>query len=86
MKHATKAALEPMAELLARLDALPNVKRKGIGTFYVKSKPLLHFHEDPAGIFADVAIGRDWQRLPVNTRREQEELYRLLAARVGASL
>jgi hypothetical protein len=31
MKHATKAALEPMAELLARLDALPNVKRKGIG-------------------------------------------------------
>jgi len=83
MKHATREGLEPLAALLARLDALPNVKRKGIGTFYVKSKPLLHFHEDPAGIFADVAVDGDWQRFPVHTRPQQETLYRLLAARVG---
>jgi hypothetical protein len=83
MKHATMAALAPLTGLLARLDALPNVKRRGIGTFYVKSKPLLHFHEDPAGIFADVAVDGGWQRLPVNTTREQEELFRVLASRAG---
>ncbi len=65
------------------MDALPNVKRKGIGTFYVKSKPLLHVHEDPAGIFADISFDGGWRRLPVNTRPQQEELYRLLAARAG---
>lgn len=83
MKHATWEGLEPLAGLLARLDALPNVKRKGIGTFYVKSKPLLHFHEDPARIFADVAVDGDWQRLAVPTRQEQEELLRVVAARAG---
>jgi hypothetical protein len=48
------------------------------GSFYLRSRAVLHFHEDPAGLFADVRTGADWERFPVNTRREQNVLRRLL--------
>jgi hypothetical protein len=36
----------------------------------LKSKAFLHFHEDPAGVFADVRVGDDFHRLPANTTAE----------------
>ena len=47
-------------------------KRPGI--FYRKSKSFLHFHEDRAGLFADLSVGDDFNRYPVNTRREWKVL------------
>jgi hypothetical protein len=35
---------------------------------------LLHFHEDAAGLFADLKKGSEWQRLPVNSAAERERL------------
>jgi hypothetical protein len=75
MKHATPEALATIASLLEKLEALP-LKRRGNGTFYLRSKPFLHFHEDPAGLFADITPGAGWERLPVNSRKERDELYR----------
>jgi hypothetical protein len=40
----------------------------------VKSRAFLHFHEDPAGLFADVRTAPVWERCPVNTRAEQKSL------------
>jgi hypothetical protein len=37
----------------------------------------LHFHQDPAGLFADLRHGGDWQRFPVN---KPDECASLLAA------
>jgi hypothetical protein len=34
----------------------------------------LHFHEDPAGLFADLSTGPDFDRYPVNSREEQRAL------------
>jgi hypothetical protein len=36
--------------------------------------PALHFHEDPAGLFADLGVGADFDRYPVNTRQEWDVL------------
>ena len=40
--------------------------------FYRRSAAFLHFHEDPAGFFADVRIGPGWLRLPATTAASGE--------------
>ena len=76
MKHAGSATLSSLEALLAKLRSLPGLVEKKPGIFYVKAKAYLHFHEDPAGIFADVKLSRDeFERFPVNTKHEQESLF-----------
>ena len=75
MKHATPAALDGIEEMLAALRALEGLREKKRGTFYRGPSAFLHFHEDPAGMFADVKLaGRDFSRLRVSTRSEQRAL------------
>jgi hypothetical protein len=74
MKHASEMALDQLSELLGRLREFGELKEKGRGVFYVKSKAFLHFHEDPSGLFADVRTGSVWERCPVNTLAEQRSL------------
>jgi hypothetical protein len=79
MKHATEAALKPIQELIGELRRLPGSVERKPGIFYVRGKAFLHFHEDPTGLFADVKIGNDWQRFPVNATRERAALVKLAA-------
>ena len=61
--------------MLVQLRALPDLKEKSRGTFYRKSQAFLHFHEDPAGLFADVRLGgADFTRMRVSTKAEQRAL------------
>lgn len=76
MKHAGAAALDALEPVLARLRAIAQLREKSRGTFYRGSKAFLHFHEDPAGFFADVRLKEDFERLPVNSRSEIETLLR----------
>ena len=77
MKHAGAAALDLLEPLLSRLRALPGLKEKARGTFYLKSRAFLHFHEDPAGLFADLRAhgGADFHRMRVETQDEREALW-----------
>jgi hypothetical protein len=70
MKHATSAALAELSGLLDQIRIRDGLKEKKLGTFYRKSKSFLHFHEDPAGLFADLSVGADFDRYPVNSRQE----------------
>jgi hypothetical protein len=66
--------LEPLLEDLREMDGLVEKKR---GVFYRRSRAFLHFHEDPAGLFADVRLaGPDFDRLRVSTRSEHRALVR----------
>src|SRR5471032_626946 len=62
MKHASTATLHQLTGLLAELRTLPDLKEKSAGAFYRNGSAFLHFHEDPAGIFADMKVGGDWAR------------------------
>jgi hypothetical protein len=76
VRHATDATLdsiEPLLVSIRRLDGLTERKR---GIWYRRSQGFLHFHEDPAGIFADLKQGRTYHRYRVSTRREREALLR----------
>jgi hypothetical protein len=75
VKHITPEQLDRLEDLLANLRTLDGLKEKKRGVFYRKSKAFLHFHEDPAGLFADVRLtGPDFDRLAVNSNKEQREL------------
>ena len=76
MKHAGKAALDALDDLLSNVRALTGLKEKSRGVFYKRASAFLHFHEDTEGLFADLQIDGSWERFCVNT---QEERLKLLA-------
>ena len=84
MKHAGAAALDRLEPLLAAVRALPGPVEKTRGVFYLKSKAFLHFHEDPAGLFADLrdAQGKDFDRIDVTAEPGREQLLALVKSRL----
>lgn len=75
MKHAGAAALEEIGPLLAEIRKRPRLREKSPGSFYAKSKAYLHFHEDPAGMFADVKLDFvEFTRMRATTAKEQKAL------------
>ena len=80
MKHAGDATLDRLEPLLAALRELPALRERKRGSFYRGSAAFLHFHEDPAGIFADLKLDGDWQRLRSSSARERQALLRRVRA------
>jgi hypothetical protein len=75
MKHAGPAALAELADLLAAVRARGGgLREPRPGIFYRKGKAWLHFHEDKAGLFADLRVANDWQRFRVSDRPERAAL------------
>ena len=83
MKHAGPQTLKAIEPLLEKLRTIPGLVERKRGIFYRGATAFLHFHEDPAGMFADLRSGDDFERYAVNT---QPEIGRLLrAAKAQAS-
>jgi hypothetical protein len=78
VKHAGEATLDSIEPLLTELRRVEGVRERKPGVFYKKSSAFIHFHEDPAGIFADVRREREWLRFQVNTPSERRQLVRLV--------
>ena len=76
MKHATAPGLDRIEELLRQIRGLGVLREKTRGVFYRGGRAALHFHEDAAGMFADLRLGGDWERLVVNTAAERAALLR----------
>ena len=74
MKHAGLAALDQLEPLLAKLRNLDGLRERKRGSFYRGSSAFLHFHEDPAGFFADMKVDGDFVRFPVNGAADAEKL------------
>ena len=80
MKHAGEDALNRLEPLLEELRATEELVEKRRGIFYRKSAAFLHFHEDPAGLFADVRLGEDFARYRVETDGERSALLAIIRA------
>jgi hypothetical protein len=81
MRHAGAAALDRLDGLLQEVRRRhPQLRERKRGAFYRGGQGWLHFHEDPAGLFADLKIGGEWTRLPVNAPAERKSLLSRLAA------
>jgi hypothetical protein len=80
MKHAGPEALDRLEPILREIRKIEGLIEKKRGTFYCRGSAMLHFHEDPAGDFADLKIEGDFVRFAVNTKREEAELIRRTAS------
>ena len=76
-----KTRIELAPEQQEMIDGVTERKR---GIFYRKSQAMLHFHEDPAGFFADLRLPHGWTRLPVNTAAERRRLLSTLKSAIGS--
>jgi hypothetical protein len=86
MRHASEAALDRLGDLLRQVRRRhPELRERKPGAFYRGGQGWLHFHEDPAGLFADLKVDGVWKRFPVNAASERAELSRRLAATLDAS-
>jgi hypothetical protein len=84
MKHAGSVALDRLEPLLARLRALPGLTETSRGAFYRRSRAFLHFHEDAAGLFADVrGVDGAFVRFRVEDESERAALETEVARLVG---
>lgn len=82
MKHAGDAALDALEPLLREMRLLPALNERKRGIFYRRRDAFLHFHEDAAGLFADLKIGGDYRRFRVSTAAERRAF--LAAAKKAA--
>ena len=80
MKHAGEEALDALESVLAKVRKHEWLTERKRGVFYMKSRAFLHFHEDPAGIFADLRVGEHWTRFSVSTKSEQRVFLSKLAS------
>ncbi len=85
MKHAGAGALHALESLLVQLRYYGQLKEKKRGIFYFRRKSFLHFHEDPAGLFADLLLNGETLRHPVNGPDEQKRLLEAVEAALAGS-
>jgi len=86
MKHASAGALQQLAPLIEQLRALPGLVERTPGAFYHRSGAFLHFHEDPAGLFADAKLNfKLFERHRVSTRAEQSALFKAVVASLAGA-
>jgi hypothetical protein len=71
MRHAGVDGLNELDGVLSAVRVHASLTERKRGTFYRKSSAFLHFHEDPAGLFADLKVGSDWERFRVCTPEER---------------
>jgi hypothetical protein len=74
VKHAGPSTLARIPSLLEHLRTRAALQERRPGVFHLKSRAFLHFHDDPAGVFADVRLADDFVRLRVTTASEQADL------------
>ena len=62
------------------LRGLDGLREKSRGVFYRGSRAFLHFHEDPSGMYADVRLSAEFQRMRVTTKGERKRLLSVVRA------
>jgi hypothetical protein len=82
VRHARPDDLGPLDDLLAQLRGLDGLVERSPGTFYRGSTGFLHFHVDPAGLFADLKVGDQFERQRVTTKAEQRDLLKKARAQL----
>ena len=85
MRHAGPEALDQLEPILDEIRRLGGLKEKKRGAFYCGAIGFLHFHEDPAGFFADLNVGDDYQRFPINSKTQTQTFLRRAAAALNAA-
>jgi hypothetical protein len=84
VKHAGAAALDRLSPLLQEIRDIEALSERSRGVFYLRSRAFLHFHEDPAGLFADLrSANGDFERFQVDADAPARSIVDLVRRRVA---
>jgi hypothetical protein len=72
-RKAGPKALSRIPLLINGLRACLALSEKREGVFFLNSREVVHFHEVPSGIVADLCLGRAQRRILVDSESEQYE-------------
>ena len=87
MRHASALSLQSLEPLLTAIRSMPTLVGHCPGIFYFRSTAFLHFHENPAGLFADVKLDLlTFERLPANTEEEHQALRRAVRGAISGAV
>lgn len=65
MAHAKPSDLADIDDLLTQIRAIPELKEKSLGCFYLKSKSVAHFHIKEKRRYAHVFDGAKWHEVDI---------------------
>ncbi len=57
---------------------MPQLTERKRGIFYRGSRAFIHFHEDPAGMFADARLTENFDRFDITTTAKQKAFVKAL--------
>ena len=82
MSRAKKSTLEELEPWLREVRTLgiEGLVETANGAFYKRRTAILHFHEDAEGVYADVKVDGEWQRVQVNAERGKRTVLKMLKA------
>jgi hypothetical protein len=80
VKHVSAAGLDELDDLLRDLRRVDGLTEKKRGVFYRGSHAFLHFHEDPTGLYCDIRVDSDFERIRVETKAERKRLMSMVRA------
>jgi len=84
VKHAGAAALDRLSPLVQGIRDIGALRERSRGVFYLRSRAFLHFHEDPAGLFADLrSANGDFERFQVDADASMRGVIDLVKRRVA---
>ena len=80
MARAKKTTLQQLDAWLDDVRALgiDGLVEKANGAFYQRRNGILHFHEDADGVYADVKVGGEWQRVQIDRAPGKRRVVTLL--------
>ncbi|MGI9024114.1 MAG: hypothetical protein ACR2GP_00740 [Burkholderiaceae bacterium] len=75
MAHAGTEALATLQPLIRQLRAIPQVREKQAGIFYLVGQAFVHFHDEGGKLFGDLkkGSGMGFDRYPVDTAPDQRK-------------
>jgi hypothetical protein len=80
VRHATTGDFALLDDVLVVLRRLPGLTERRPGVFYRGSRAFCHFHVDEAGLFVDIRITDEFERLRVTTVAERRRFATLARA------
>ena len=66
--------MQQLSNLLDQIRQRQGLKEKKLGIFYRKSKSFLHFHDDPAGTFADLTVSETFENAAASHKCQTKNL------------
>ena len=73
MAHTSPHKLADLKQYLSRIGKWAGIKKKGVGIYYFKTIPFLHFHDKDGERWAHIKDGKAWTTVSISFDAKKQE-------------